>query len=133
MSRSTVRFLVSLPVALLALVAPFFMLRPDFRGHSRTQSPGAAADESREKTFDLAMRGGTMTPDEIAVEEGDLVTFRIKSDHSLELHVHGYDLEGEVGPGKPARFSFDAAITGRFEIEDHHNDSLLAVLLMRPR
>jgi hypothetical protein len=33
-----------------------------------------------------------MTPDEITVEEGDLVTFRIKSDHSLELHVHGYDL-----------------------------------------
>jgi uncharacterized protein involved in propanediol utilization len=35
-SKSTVRFLVSLPIALLALVALFFMLRPDSRGHGPT-------------------------------------------------------------------------------------------------
>jgi hypothetical protein len=132
-SKNTVRFLISLPLALLALVALFFMLRPDSRGHSSTRSPAAAADEARDETFDLAIRGGTMTPNEIAVEEGDRVTLRINSDHTLELHVHGYDLEGETGPGKPAKLSFDATITGRFEIENHHNDSVLGVLLVRPR
>jgi hypothetical protein len=51
----------------------------------------------------------------------------------MELHLHGYDVEGEVEPGEKARLHFEADITGRFEIEDHESESELGVLQVRPR
>jgi hypothetical protein len=35
------------------------------------------------------------------------------------VHLHGYDIEKEVAPGKPARFDFKATNEGAFEIETH--------------
>jgi hypothetical protein len=37
----------------------------------------------------------------------------------MELHLHGYDVEREGGPGRKAEVRFKADLTGRFEIEDH--------------
>jgi hypothetical protein len=71
-----------------------------------------------------------MTPSEITVGEGDRVNLQITSDNPIEFHLHGYDLEKEVEPGE---LSFDATITGRFDIEDHDTDTELGVLLVQPR
>ena len=73
-----------------------------------------------------------MSPEEISVDEGELVNLRITSDAPLEFHLHGYDLEEEVEPGEPAELSFEAATTGRFEIEDHDAESVLGALLVQP-
>jgi heme/copper-type cytochrome/quinol oxidase subunit 2 len=73
-----------------------------------------------------------MSPEEISVDEGELVNLRITSDAPLEFHLHGYDLEEEVEPGEPAELSFEAATTGRFEIEDHDSESVLGALLVQP-
>ena len=70
-----------------------------------------------------------MTPSEITV--GDRVRFRISSDSPPEFHLHGYDLEEEVEPGEPAELSFEAATTGRFEIEDHDTETVLGALLVQ--
>jgi FtsP/CotA-like multicopper oxidase with cupredoxin domain len=116
----------TLSVVLLVLVALgvlYFALRPGPDG-----SGGSA-----EQTIDLAIENGAMTPDEIEVREGDLVTLRITADEPLEVHVHGYDLEGEVSPGEPATLSFEADLTGRFDIEDHESETVLGVLLVQPR
>ncbi len=43
----------------------------------------------------------------------------VTSDTDGQVHLHGYDIEKEVGPGAPARFTFKADITGRFEVELH--------------
>ena len=43
----------------------------------------------------------------------------VTSDTDGEVHLHGYDVEKKVGPGAPARFTFKADITGRFEVELH--------------
>ena len=48
---------------------------------------------------------------------------------STEVHLHGYDLQGEIAPGEPATFSVDADLTWRFEIEDHEPEKALGVLL----
>jgi hypothetical protein len=72
-----------------------------------------------------------MSPEEISVDEGELVNFRITSDAPLEFHLHGYDLK-EVEPGEPAGPSFEATTTGRFEIEDHDTASVLGALLVQP-
>ena len=74
-----------------------------------------------------------MTPNEIAVGEGDRVRFRITSDAPLEFHLHGYDLAKEVEAGEPAELPFDATITGRFEIENEQTHEELGALLVQPR
>jgi len=84
-------------------------------------------------TFDLAITQGSMTPNEITVSEDDQVVFRITSDSPLAFHLHGYDLATEVAPGEPADLSFDATLTGRFEIENEQTQQELGALLVQPR
>ena len=74
-----------------------------------------------------------MTPDELDVDEGARVNLRITSDVPLEFHLHGYDLEEEVEPGEPAALSFEADITGRFEIEEEQTQTELGTLIVEPR
>ncbi len=131
MSRTMIRALILIPILLLVLVVLFFLLRPNSTTPESSTSE-SSGEEPREETFDLAIRGGTMTPDEITVSEGEHVNFRITSDSPIEFHLHGYDLEEEVGPGEPAELAFDATITGRFDIEDHDTDTELGVLLVQP-
>jgi len=101
------RTLILILIVALVLGALFFALRP-----------APLSIEPQARSFDLQIQGATMTPDELSTEEGDLVTLRITADHPLEFHLHGYDLEEEVEPGEPAALSFEADITGRFEIEE---------------
>lgn len=53
-------------------------------------------------------------------------------DVSDEVHIHGYDLSGEVAPGKPIRTRFDANLTGRFEIELAQRGQQIAQLTVLP-
>lgn len=110
-----------LGIALL-LAGLFVLLRPN--------SP-AAGPQTRE--FDLMISEGVMEPSDITVTEGDRVVLRISADSPLEVHVHGYDLEREVEPDKPAKLSFEADLTGRFEIEDHETEEELGTLVVEPR
>ena len=112
-------------LVLVGLAALFLVLRP---GPSQI-SP----DAPRERTIDLAVENGAMTPDEVEVGEGNQVRLRVTSDEPLEIHLHGYDLEREVAPGEPATLSFEADLTGRFEMEDHESEEVLGVLIVQPR
>jgi len=74
---------------------------------------------------------------EIEVAKGDPVRFVVRSDVDDEIHVHGYDISRDAGPGKPARFQFDASIEGIFEIESHEaehagKDALIGRLVVEP-
>jgi hypothetical protein len=80
----------------------------------------------------LAVRKGAMTPDEVEVEEGGHLRLRLTSEEPLQVHIHGYDLQRELAPGKPVTLSFEADLTGRFEIEDHEFEEVLGVLLVQP-
>ena len=116
------RSLILIAVIVLILGGLFFVLRPE--------SPSGVP---RDRTFDLSVEGGEMSPAEISVNEGDNVTLRVSADEPMEFHLHGYDVEQEVGPGQKARLHFEADLTGRFEIEDHESESELGVLQVRPR
>jgi hypothetical protein len=117
------RTIVVAVVVLVGLVALFLVLRP---GPSQTGAP-------RERSIDLAVEDGAMTPEKIEVGEGDRVRLRVTSDEQMEVHLHGYDIEREVTPGEPATLSFEADLTGRFEIEDHESEEVLGVLIVQPR
>jgi hypothetical protein len=116
------RSLVLIAVIVLILGGLFFLLRPD--------TPEGAP---RDRTFDVSIEDGEMSPDAISVKEGDRLTLHVRSDEPMEFHMHGYDLEREVEPGKAAELHFEADLTGRFEIEDHESESELGVLQVRPR
>jgi len=74
---------------------------------------------------------------DITVEKGDPVRLVVRSDEPDDIHIHGYDIEKPVAPGRPARFQFDATIEGVFEIESHEaehagKDALIARLVVEP-
>jgi hypothetical protein len=109
-------------VVVLVLGGLFFVLRPD--------TPKRAP---RDRTVEVSIEDGEMSPAEISVDEDDHVTLRVSSDKPMDLHLHGYDVEREVEPGGTAKLRFEADITGRFEIEDHESERELGTLQVRPR
>lgn len=68
----------------------------------------------------------------IEVSEGDTVRFTVRSDIEDEVHVHGFDVSKEVGPGKPARLDFKAGFTGVFEIELENSGVPIIELQVNP-
>lgn len=69
---------------------------------------------------------------ELTYSKGDQVEIVIESDADAEFHLHGYDIEEEAAPGRPAKFDFSADIEGKFELEDHHSGALIAELTVNP-
>jgi hypothetical protein len=74
-------------------------------------------------------RGGIQRP---TVDKGEKVVLVVRTDAGEEVHLHGYDVEKPVTPGTPVRIPFTANLPGRFELELHHPDALLAVIEVKP-
>ena len=70
--------------------------------------------------------------EKLSFERGEHVRFAVVSDAADEVHVHGYDLEKPVEPGKRVAFSFPGTIEGRFEIELHESGALIGRLDVTP-
>lgn len=73
----------------------------------------------------------------IRVKQGDLVNLQWKTDEKAELHLHGYNIETDVAPGKPATMKFTAKATGRFPVTSHgfgdgHGHSALIYIEVLP-
>src|SRR6478735_6028296 len=65
-------------------------------------------------------KGGIQRP---TVDKGDKVMLVVRTDSGEAVHLHGYNIEKEVVPGKAVRLPFTANIAGRFEVELHPTDS----------
>jgi hypothetical protein len=68
----------------------------------------------------------------IEAKKGDTVRIEIQVDAPQEVHIHGYELEKEATPNKPAVFKFKADLEGIFDLESHLNDVVLAKLVVEP-
>ena len=117
------RVLIVAVLVVLRVGALFLALRPETTGSS---------DELRERDFDVSIADGEMDPRRVSIVEGDSVTLSVRTEELVEVHVHGYDIE-EVEPEEPATISFDADLTGRFDIEDHETEAIIGTLVVRPR
>jgi hypothetical protein len=87
----------------------------------------------------ISLKGGVIAGDvkSIEVAKGDIVRIVVSSDVEDEIHLHGYDIERQAAPGKPARFKFKADVEGAFELESHAaehagQEPLIARLLVGP-
>ena len=68
----------------------------------------------------------------LTVRRGSRVRFVVSSDVEDEVHLHGYDISGDVAPRRMARFDFRANIEGVFEVELERRGEQIASLRVRP-
>ena len=96
-------------------------------------APAPTPTEVAGRAIDVSIAGGKITPapGRVQVKQGEKVTITVASDVADTLHVHGYDLEAEFGPGKPGSVSFTADQSGLFEVETHDTEKLLFQLVVR--
>jgi hypothetical protein len=100
-----------------------------------TKSPSNTADPSGEQadvTVNVTVANGKVNPSgsSIKVKAGQTVLITAISDTDEELHIHGYDKELELSPGKPASVTFVANMKGTFEVETHKSGKLVAKLVV---
>lgn len=122
MNTSTGRVLVAL-VAIAVASVFFVVLKNDDDG-------GEGAD----KVPTIVIRGGEPVGGvrELSYEEGDRIRFKVTSDVSDEVHVHGYDLAKDVEAGGTVSFDFPATIEGVFEAELEGRKEQIAELRVNP-
>jgi hypothetical protein len=72
----------------------------------------------------VAIRGGLPVGGvrRVTVSRGRRVILDVTSDVADHVHLHGYDVTRDVGPGRPARIAFTATVVGTVEaeLEDRH-------------
>ena len=131
-------------LVVIAAIVAFVLLRPsgDSSPSSSTEVPPAAKQPgagTRERPapapyVPIVIEGGSPVGGvkTIEVKQGDPVRLEFRSDRAGEVHIHGYDKELELKPGKRSRVSFPATIEGVFEVESHATEQQLAKLKVEP-
>ena len=69
--------------------------------------------------------GGIKRP---TVKKGQTVRIVVRTNVGSEIHLHGYNVEKTIRKGVPTVIQFVAKVQGRFELELHPMDALLAQL-----
>lgn len=110
---------------------------PTATAPSAKKPPPDGPDAIEPQTIVLRDHEVSGGPVEIKATKGQTVRFVVRSDAADDIHVHGYDVERQVMPGKPVRFSFPADIEGIFEIESHEaehhgSEPVIARLVVEP-
>ena len=77
--------------------------------------------EPEDVTFVLEIRDNALVREDttLEVKQDDKITIELSSNEMANYHLHGYDLEGMVGPDMPATIAFDAYATGSFPFTIH--------------
>lgn len=99
-------------------------------GTTETTGDGGGADVAAR----IALVAGEPQGGEKTIEatSGQRVRIVVRSDQTDELHLHGYDIEKEAEPGKPAVFAFRADLEGIFELESHVSHGVIARVVVNP-
>ena len=86
------------------------------------------------KADQIAVKGGRPVGGvkKVEAERGERVRVVVTADAPDEVHLHGYDMTRRVGPGRPARFSFEADAEGIFEMELHAGHTAVAEVVVGP-
>lgn len=101
----------------------------------------ALAAEEMSKVIAVRIEGRRVVAPEgpIRVKRGDVVELRWRTDEAVRLHLHGYDVELALEPGRAAKMVIRARVAGRFPITSHgwgadgHGHDALTYLEVHPR
>lgn len=125
--KSTTSRVVLLAVLAAAAVVLFIVLSggddssSDDTTTTSETTTGTTATAAVEPTATITVKGGEPVGGvaEIEVSKGDEVTIQVTSDQAGQVHVHGYEIEKPIEPGKPLTVAFTADLDGKYEIEQH--------------
>ena len=97
-----------------------------------TQTTPGKAPEPEVPT--ITIKGGKPVGgvEEIELDKGDTLQFRVKSDEEHEIHLHGYDIEKEVAAGGQVAYKLTADIDGLFEVEIEDLKQQIAEVRVNP-
>ena len=124
----------SLPILLAAavvLVVGFLLLKPKDETQATTTTSAATATSTATTTATVTQEPKAETivikngepvggMAKLTYKQGSKVNLTVTTDGAeTDVHIHGYDIERATAPGAPAKFSFVAKDTGRFEVELH--------------
>jgi FtsP/CotA-like multicopper oxidase with cupredoxin domain len=121
---------------LVGAVVAFVIAKPG--GGDEQASPGQTARGGtktkaappKARFEQVTVQGAART---FRVHKGETVRIAVRSKTPDEVHLHGYDIEKRVEPGRPARFVFDAKFEGVFEMEAHKSgNKRVASLVVQP-
>jgi len=126
----TKKTLPILLTAAVALVVGFLLLKPKDETSSTTTAAVAntttttatATVPQDTKAETIVIKNGEPVGGmaKLTYKQGSTVKLTVTTDGAeTDVHIHGYDLEQATAPGAPAKFSFVAKDTGRFEVELH--------------
>jgi hypothetical protein len=93
-------------------------------GASPAQTPGTGSTGKTDVTNITAVltKGKVQTAhNRVKVHLGSTVRITVTSDADEEFHLHGYDRELELKPGRPGTLELVADKPGVFEAELHHS------------
>lgn len=128
MNSNTARALAGVAAIAIAIVL-FVVLKDD--GDSGTETTPETTIKSVPTIVvkDGQPVGGVR---QLTYEKGDQIRFKVESDVSDEIHVHGYDIMKDVEAGGSVSFDFPATIEGGFEAELEGRGEQIIELTVNP-
>ncbi len=124
MNSKTVRAVVGIAVVVVAIVLLIVLKSDDSNSTSNTSSGVATILIKNGKPV-----GGIK---QLTYNEGEQVRFKVDSDVSDEVHMHGYDIMKDVKAGGSVSFDFPATIEGVFEAELEGRKEQILELTVNP-
>lgn len=125
MNSNTTRVLAGLAVVVVAIVL-LVVLKKDDSSKSTSNTGG--------KVTTIVIKHGKPVGGiaDLTYNEGEQVRFKVDSDVSDEVHMHGYDIMKDVKAGGSVSFDFPATIEGVFEAELEGRKEQILELTVNP-
>jgi hypothetical protein len=125
MNSNTTRLVAGIAVIVVAIVL-LVVLKKDDSSKTTSNTGG--------KVTTIVIKHGKPVGGiaELTYNEGEQVRFKVDSDVSDEVHMHGYDIMKDVKAGGSVSFDFPATIEGVFEAELEGRKEQILELTVNP-
>jgi hypothetical protein len=125
MNSKAVRAVVGIAVVVVAIVLLIVLKNDDSSSNATSSGSGVATIVIK----NAKPVGGIK---QLTYNEGEQVRFKVDSDVSDEVHMHGYDIMKDVKAGGSVSFDFPATIEGVFEAELEGRKEQILELTVNP-
>lgn len=125
MNSNTTRLVAGIAVIVVAIVL-LIVLKKDDSSKTTSNTGG--------KVTTIVTKNGKPVGGiaDLTYNKGEQVRFKVDSDVSDEVHVHGYDVMKDVKAGGSVSFDFPATIEGVFEAELEGRKEQILELTVNP-
>jgi hypothetical protein len=127
MNSNTLRVLAGIAIVVLAVVLLIVLKNGNSDKSTTTSTSGGEVATIVIKNGEPV--GGIK---QLTYNEGEQVRFKVDSDVSDEVHMHGYDIMKDIKAGGSVGFDFPATIEGVFEAELEGRKEQILELTVNP-